>query len=44
MEQAACELIGKSGGAVVECLCVIELAELNGKSVLSAPFYGMIQY
>lgn len=42
--KAACELIQKVGANVVECLVVIELADLKGRDKLSKPCTSLITY
>ncbi|XP_033225194.1 adenine phosphoribosyltransferase [Belonocnema kinseyi] len=40
----AIKLLEKTGVKVVECLAVIELTSLNGRSKLDAPVHSLIQY
>ncbi len=42
--QAACQLIEKQGGHVVECAFVVELAFLNGRKKIKAPIYTLVKY
>lgn len=43
--EAACKLIEKSGGEVVECAFVIELGFLHGRDrVAHAPVHSLVQY
>eukprot|EP01137_Pigoraptor_chileana_P006542 Opistho-2@51029 len=41
---AACSLVRKLGGQVIECMVVVELAELNGSQRLDVPTYSMLKY
>ncbi|MFH1829281.1 MAG: adenine phosphoribosyltransferase [Pseudomonadota bacterium] len=42
---AACELVKRLGGEVVECAFVVELAFLNGRDkIKNAPVYSMVTY
>lgn len=42
---AACELIRKQGGKVVECAFVVELAFLNGRDkIKDSPIYSLVSY
>ncbi|XP_022337843.2 adenine phosphoribosyltransferase-like [Crassostrea virginica] len=42
--KAACELIAKVGANVVDCLVVMELTDLNGRSKLTKPCSSLISY
>ena len=42
--EASCRLVDQANCTVLGCICLIELAELNGKSKLKAPFYSLIQF
>lgn len=42
--KAACELVKKSGGIVKECIVILELTALNGRSKLDSPVFSFIQY
>ncbi|KAG8240235.1 hypothetical protein J437_LFUL004695 [Ladona fulva] len=42
--RAACELITKSGGVVHECLVVLELLDLKGRNLISAPVTSLLQF
>ncbi len=42
---AACELVRRMGGEIVECAFVVELAFLNGRDkIKGAPIYSMVTY
>lgn len=41
---AACELIEKQGGKVVECAFVIELAFLEGRKKIKVPVSSLVKY
>lgn len=41
---AAESLIKSAGISVVECLVVIELNGLNGRSKIEAPIHSLVQY
>jgi len=42
--RAAIDLVRKVGGEVVGALCIIELAFLNGREKLNAPFTAILSY
>ncbi|MFH1873623.1 MAG: adenine phosphoribosyltransferase [Pseudomonadota bacterium] len=42
--QAACNLVKKQGGKVVECAFVVELEFLEGRKKISAPVYSLVKY
>lgn len=42
--EAAVKLISAAGGVVVECVVLMELQELNGRSKAGAPVHSFIQY
>lgn len=41
---AACELIEKQGGKVIECSFVVELAFLNGREKIKTPVSALVTY
>lgn len=41
---AACKLIQEAGGVVVECLVVMELLGLKGRSNVPAPVHSLLKY
>ena len=41
---SAIKLLKKTGATVVECLAVIELTSLNGRSKLDVPVHSFVQY
>lgn len=41
---ASCELVQLAGGIVVECLVVMELAELKGRDKFQSKVHSFIQY
>lgn len=41
---AACELVNRLKGKVVECCVIIELAELGGSARVDSPVWSMFQY
>lgn len=41
---AACELVEKQGGTVVECAFVVELGFLNGRKKLKTPVFSLVRY
>jgi adenine phosphoribosyltransferase len=41
---AACKLIEKQGGKVVECAFVVELAFLNGREKINNPIHTLVKY
>ncbi|CAH3025801.1 unnamed protein product [Porites evermanni] len=42
--QAACKLVQQAGGEVLECVLLVELVELNGKSKVPAPCFSLVQF
>lgn len=42
--EAACKLIEKQGGKVVECAFVVELAFLNGREKIKSPVHSLVKY
>lgn len=40
----ACELISQLDGNLLECMVIIELVALNGRSKVSVPLYTTYQY
>jgi len=42
--QAACQLVREAGGEVLECVLIIELLELNGRSKVPAPCFSLVQF
>lgn len=41
---AACKLVQKQGGEVVECAFVVELAFLGGREKIAAPVHSLVSY
>lgn len=39
---AACQLIDKAGAKVLECLCIVELSELQGRRKVAAPCWALL--
>lgn len=42
--EAACKLVEKQGGKVVECAFVVELAFLNGRDKIKCPVHSLVKY
>lgn len=42
--QAACQLVKDAGGEVLECVLIVELEELDGKSKVPAPCYCLLKF
>ena len=42
--QAACQLVREAGGEVLECVLIVELVELNGRSKVPAPCFSLVQF
>ncbi len=42
--EAACKLIEKQGGKVVECAFVVELGFLNGREKIKSPVHSLVKY
>jgi len=42
--EAACKLIERQGGKVVECAFVVELAFLNGREKIKSPVHSLVKY
>lgn len=42
--QAACQLVKDAGGEVLECVSIVELEELDGKSKVPAPCYCLLKF
>ena len=42
--EAACKLVEKQGGKVVECAFVVELAFLNGREKIKSPIHSLVKY
>lgn len=42
--KAACDLIEKIGGTVVECAFVVDLPELKGKEKLNRPCFALVEF
>ena len=40
--KAACQLVQKAGGEVLQCVVIFDLVELNGKSKVPAPVKVLI--
>ena len=40
--EAACQLVRKTGGNVLECLCIVQLPELKGSEKVSAPCWALL--
>ena len=41
---AAATLMQKMGAEVVECMVIIELADLKGRSKVQSPLFSLIKY
>lgn len=41
---AACNLIEKSGGCVMECIVIMELLDLKGRDAVKYPLYSIVQF
>ncbi len=42
--EAACKLVEKQGGKVVECAFVVELGFLNGREKIKSPIHSLVKY
>ena len=42
--KAACDLIEKIGGKIVECAFIIDLPELKGKEKLNRPVFALVEF
>ncbi|KAL9974922.1 hypothetical protein ACROYT_G012026 [Oculina patagonica] len=42
--QAACQLVREAGGEVLQCVLIVELLELNGRSKVPAPCFSLVQF
>lgn len=42
--KAACDLIEKIGGTVVECAFIVDLPELKGKEKLNRPAFALVEF
>ncbi|XP_078365135.1 adenine phosphoribosyltransferase-like [Oculina patagonica] len=42
--QAACQLVHEAGGEVLQCVLIVELLELNGRSKVPAPCFSLVQF
>ncbi|MGV8151974.1 MAG: adenine phosphoribosyltransferase [Candidatus Nanoarchaeia archaeon] len=42
--KAACSLVEKIGGNIVECAFVIELPELKGREKLNKPYFSIVKF
>ena len=42
--KAACDLIEKIGGTIVECAFIIDLPELKGKEKLGRPAFALVEF
>ncbi len=41
---AACKLVEKLGGKIVECACIVDLPELKGKEKLNKPVFSLVEF
>ena len=41
---AACKLVEKLGGKIVECACIVDLPELKGKEKLNRPVFSLVEF
>lgn len=41
---AACQLLNNGRLEISQCLCIIELRDLNGRNKISAPVHTFLQY
>ena len=41
---AACKLVEKLGGKIVECACIVNLPELKGKEKVSYPVFSLVEF
>ncbi len=41
---AACKLVEKLGGKIVECACIVDLPELKGKEKVNYPVFSLVEF